>query len=61
MGIDKKIKESKLALFLLGGMFLVLGITLVLVWRQDVASLFRGFIGMLIALGGLVILYMMRE
>ena len=61
MGLDKTIKESKLALLLMGGFFLILGITLVLVWWQDVISLFRGFIGVLIALGGLLILYMMRE
>ena len=61
MGIDKRIKESKLALFLSGGMFLVLGLTLVLIWWHDVVSLFRGFIGVLIALGGLMILYMVKE
>lgn len=61
MGIDKTVKESKLILFLLGTAFLVVGTTLVLIWWQDVVSLFRGFIGVFIALGGLLILYMMRE
>lgn len=61
MGLDKKIKESKLALLLGGLGFMILGIVLVLVWWQDVVSLFRGFIGVFIALGGLLILYMVKE
>ena len=61
MGLDKKIKESKLALLLGGLGFMILGIVLVLVWWQDVVSLFRGFIGVFIALGGLLVLYMVKE
>jgi len=61
MGIDKKIKESKVALLLIGLGFLIFGITLVLVWWQDVVSLFRGFIGVFIALLGLLVLYMVKE
>jgi len=61
MGLDKKIKESKLALLLGGLGFMILGIVLVLVWWQDVVSLFRGFIGVFIALGGLLLLYMVKE
>ena len=49
MSIDKKIKSSKALLAVCGGVVLVFGITLVLVWWQDVASLFRGFIGMALA------------
>jgi len=61
MGLDKKIKESKLALLIGGLGFMILGIVLVLVWWQDVMSLFRGFIGVFIALGGLLVLYMVKE
>jgi hypothetical protein len=61
MGLDKTIKESKLALLISGFVFLILGITLVLVWWADVVSFFRGFIGVLIALGGLLVLYMVKE
>ncbi len=61
MGLDKKIKQSKLALLLGGLGFMILGIVLVLVWWQDVMSLFRGFIGVFIALGGLLVLYMVKE
>ncbi len=61
MGLDKTIKESKLALLICGFVFLILGITLVLVWWADVVSFFRGFIGVLIALGGLLVLYMVKE
>ena len=61
MSIDKKIKSSKALLAVCGGVVLVFGITLVLVWWQDVASLFRGFIGMALALGGMLLLYMMKE
>jgi hypothetical protein len=40
------------------GMFvLVLGITLILVWWEDVVSLFKGAIGVILALAGLVTLY----
>lgn len=61
MGIDKKIKDSKAALFLIGGTLLVLGITLVIAWWPDVVTVFRGFAGVIIALGGMVVLYMVKE
>jgi len=61
MGIGKKVKDSKLALFLIGMGWLTLGITLVIVWWPDVVSFFRGFIGIAIALGGMLVLYMVKE
>lgn len=48
-------------LFLIGSMVLIAGLTLILVWWQDVVVLFRGVIGMLVALGGLLLLYMVKE
>ncbi|MCR4336449.1 MAG: hypothetical protein NUV91_01390 [Candidatus Omnitrophica bacterium] len=61
MSIDKKVKSNKLLLLFLGSVFVILGITLILVWWKDVVSLFRGFGGMFIALGGLLLLYMAKE
>lgn len=61
MGLDKQIKASKAALLFFGLAFMILGIVLVLVWWQDVVIVFRGFIGVIIALGGLLVLYMVKE
>ena len=44
-----------------GGTLLVLGMTLVIVWWADVVSVFRGFLGIFLALGGLIVLYMVKE
>lgn len=61
MSIDKKVKSSKPILLFLGSFFMVLGITLVLVWWQDVVGLFKGVFGVAVALGGLMVLYMIPE
>ena len=61
MSLDKKIKSSKPLLFLIGGILLIAGITVILVWWQEVVVLFRGAFGMLLALGGLFLLYMVKE
>ena len=61
MSIDKEIKSSKPLLFICGSVVLVVGITLVLVWWHDVVVLFKGVIGMALALGGLLLLYMVKE
>ena len=45
----------------MGSFLLVLGITLVLVWRHDVAVLFRGAIGMALALAGMLVLYSLNN
>lgn len=45
----------------IGTVLLIGGITLVLIWWPDVVSLFRGFVGMALALAGLVVLYMIKE
>jgi len=46
----------------LGGIFLlVLGITMVLIWWADVVSLFKGFLGMAMALAGLLVLYSLKK
>jgi len=61
MSLDKKIKSNKALLFLTGGAVLVLGITLILVWWPDVVSFFKGLIGMTLSVGGLLLLYMIKE
>ncbi|HPB68645.1 MAG TPA: hypothetical protein PLT76_02915 [Candidatus Omnitrophota bacterium] len=61
MSWDKKIKSSRPALFACGFTVLIAGIAMILVWWQDVVSLFKGAIGMGVALGGLLLLYMVKE
>ena len=61
MSIDKKIKSSKSLLFILGSFVLILGTILILLWWQDVVILFRGIFGILLALGGMFVLYMVKE
>ncbi len=61
MSIDKKIKSSKPLLFILGSFVLILGTILILLWWQDVVILFRGIFGILLALGGMFVLYMVKE
>ena len=51
---EKKIKAVQ---SLIGIFILVLGITLILVWRCEVMILLRGAMGICLALGGLLILY----
>jgi len=53
----KENKAKKIILFLAGFVILILGISLVLFWWKDVVIFFRGILGMVIALSGLVILY----
>ncbi len=48
---------KKSTLCLPGGFILVLGIALILAYWQDVVILFRGIIGLALALAGLLILY----
>ena len=55
---DDQKKSYKKFVLLVGGFFiLVLGITLILACWKDVVSLFRGASGMVLALGGLFMLY----
>ncbi len=59
LSLNKMSKNfTKQSLFyLLGSFILVLGIALILLWQADVAVLFRGGMGMVLALAGLLILY----
>ena len=48
---------KKFLMYLSAVFVLILGITLTLVWWDDVVSLFKGFLGIAFALVGLVMLY----
>jgi hypothetical protein len=61
MGIDKTIKSNKILLFLCGAVCLVAGIALILLWWPDVVSLFKAAGALFLALGGMVLLYMVKE
>ncbi|MCB9756970.1 MAG: hypothetical protein H6753_00940 [Candidatus Omnitrophica bacterium] len=52
---------GKILRFILGLSVMIAGITLVLLWWNDVMVVFRGFIGVLLALGGLLILYLLQK
>lgn len=52
---------QKTRMMIVGSILLLAGITLVLMWWNDVLALFRGFAGMALAVGGLVVLYMIKE
>jgi len=55
-------KEYKTFLMLLLGLFiLILGVTFILVWWEDVVSLVRGVFGFALALGGLLVLYSIKK
>ena len=61
MRTDKSIKSNKFLLFIGGSVCLVTGITLVLLWWPDIVSLFKAAGALFLALGGLILLYMIKE
>ena len=58
---NQKSTYKKFLMFLIGFFILILGITLILAWWQDVVILFKGAIGMILALGGLLALYTLNK
>ena len=56
--MTKKNTLKDLIGFPLGCVLLITGVTLILVWWQDLVIIFRGVIGFIIALAGLFILYL---
>ena len=54
---NQKAAYKKFILFVIGFFILILGVTLILVWGQYVAFLFKGAIGVILALAGLLMLY----
>lgn len=61
LNMSTKTPLTKLVLYLLGSLVLVLGITLVLAWWRDVVVLFRGVAGIGLALAGLLVLYSLKK
>ena len=54
---NQKDTYKKFLLFVIGFFILILGVTLILAWWPSVAILFRGAIGVILALAGLMMLY----
>ena len=52
---------TKTLKYIVGGFLVVLGMTLVLCWWADVLAFFRGFLGMALAVGGLLVLYSLNS
>ncbi len=52
---------KKLGLSVVGIACLIVGITLVLAWWPEVVRLFQGVAGMALAVGGLVVLALIKE
>lgn len=58
---QQKSTYKKFVTFLIGFFILILGITLILAWWEDVVTLIRGALGMMLALGGLLALYTLNK
>ena len=61
MASREKNSFKNLLFFILGGFILIVGITMILVYWPDVVILFKGAVGIVLALTGLIILSMARE
>ena len=48
---------KKFLMAAIGGFAAILGVTLILAWWPDVVSLFRGGVGIILAVGGLLAIY----
>ena len=58
---DPKKTYKRFILFLVGFFIVILGITLILAWWKDVVILFRGAVGIILALAGLLTLYALNK
>ena len=58
---QQKSAYKKFVTFLIGFFILILGITLILAWWEDVVTLIRGALGMMLAGGGLLALYTLNK
>ena len=58
---DQKNTYKKFLLFVIGFFILILGITLILLWWEDVLALCRGAVGVVLALAGLFALYAINK
>ena len=60
MSSDDKTYQ-KFVLYIVGSFLVVLGTTLILIWWKDVVSLFKGALGIIAALSGLIVFYYLRK
>ncbi len=58
---DQKDSYKKFVLFAIGFFILILGITLVLVWWKDIVVLFKGAVGIILALAGIFMMYAVNK
>jgi len=59
--VNQKKAYKKFILFVVGFFVLILGITLILVWWSNVVVLFKGAVGIILALAGLFMLYVVSK
>jgi hypothetical protein len=52
---------KKFLMTLTGAVLVVVGMTLILTWWEDVVRLFRGFTGIALAFAGMVMLYFVKK
>ena len=58
---ENKNNEKNMIRLFIGGVALVVGIALILAWWPDVASLFKGAIGIVLALVGMLVMYAAKK
>ncbi len=49
------------AVFVAGLVVLVFGVILILMWWPDVVSFFRGFLGIVVSIAGLLMMYSLKK
>ncbi len=55
-------KEQKLqVIFISGLVILVIGVSMILAWWPDVVAFVKGFLGMAVAIGGLLMMYFAKK
>ncbi|MGE0268561.1 MAG: hypothetical protein AB7S78_08925 [Candidatus Omnitrophota bacterium] len=58
---EDKLQDKTYIKFLAGCFAVLVGVTLILVWFDDLATIVRGSIGFIIAVGGLLVLYSLKK
>lgn len=58
---DQKNTYKKFIMYVIGFFVLILGITLILAWWENVIILIKGALGIILALAGLLMLYTLNK
>jgi len=58
---DQKNTYKKFIMYVIGFFILILGITLILAWWENVIILIKGALGIILALAGLLMLYTLNK